>query len=382
MILKASIVGMLVVLVIVVYLSCMTHEEGFSDCPLPTVTAMDLSVGQVFKCMKKDAWHGKGVGKVYQYVGQRWVMETTLSPTVKVLDCSALKFTDNLPSTSTVSSSGLTNGQIFSCITGDITGGKGAGTKYQYFKNGNAVTVNESTLNPIIKLSDCSTLTFTAAAPTSLFQTTSNLLQNGQVFKCSAAGDILGGNGGTYQAIDATHAFATSLKPTIEVTDCSTATARVTLCSSTSTTSRRDDDDDDDDDDEYKSNQRNHRSLPSILLNSFGGQYRPNASAAAYQPAAPAAQPQRNNIRPQVSLSDTSQQAMHMKQQSDFLKDLQTVIRNELRLARATDSSAVASTSETSDSCGDSAALSQGNEYTSNMINKDSVPCWGCSLDY
>ncbi len=111
----------------------------------------------------------------------------------------------------------------------------------------------------------------------------------------------------------------------------------------------------------------------------------PAASAAAYQPAAPAAaaaQPQRNNIRPQVSLSDASQQAMHMKQQSDFLKDLQTVIRNELRLARATDSSAVASTSETSDSCGDSAALSQGKEYASNMIKKDSIPCWGCSLDY
>ena len=110
--------------------------------------------------------------------------------------------------------------------------------------------------------------------------------------------------------------------------------------------------------------------------------YQPAAPAAAAAPAAPAAQPQRNNIRPQVSLSDASQQAMHMKQQSDFLKDLQTVIRNELRLARATDSSAVASTSETSDSCGDSAALSQGKEYASNMIKKDSIPCWGCSLDY
>ena len=121
----------------------------------------------------------------------------------------------------------------------------------------------------------------------------------------------------------------------------------------------------------------------SYKQDGFVGQMAANQAsnpAAPAAPAAPQATPQRNDIRPQVSLSDTSQQAMHMKQQSDFLKDLQTVIRNELRLARATDSSAVASTG--SDSCGDSASLSQGKEYASNMIKKDSIPCWGCSLDY
>ena len=92
----------------------------------------------------------------------------------------------------------------------------------------------------------------------------------------------------------------------------------------------------------------------SYKQDGFVGQMAANQAsnpAAPAAPAAPQATPQRNDIRPQVSLSDTSQQAMHMKQQSDFLKDLQTVIRNELRLARATDSSAVASTSLPTTGC-------------------------------
>lgn len=111
-----------------------------------------------------------------------------------------------------------------------------------------------------------------------------------------------------------------------------------------------------------------------------------NSSSASYLgPPLPSAstpqsasKPNRLDITPDTDMSKTTQQAMHLKQQSDFLRDLQTMIRNELRVARATD----ASTIESDGSCDDTAAISQGKEYASNMIKKDSIPCWGCSLDY
>jgi hypothetical protein len=91
-----------------------------------------------------------------------------------------------------------------------------------------------------------------------------------------------------------------------------------------------------------------------------------------------AAKPKRTDIKPDIDISKTAQKAMYLKQQSDFLKDLQMMIRNELRSARATDSS----TMESKDSCDETSAISQGKEYASNTIKKDAIPCWGCSLDY
>lgn len=104
----------------------------------------------------------------------------------------------------------------------------------------------------------------------------------------------------------------------------------------------------------------------------------PLASAPSVVVPPSASRPNRTDITPDTDMSKTTQQAMHLKQQSDFLRDLQTMIRNELRVARATDASAM----ETDGSCDDTAAISQGKEYASNMIKKDSIPCWGCSLDY
>ena len=91
-----------------------------------------------------------------------------------------------------------------------------------------------------------------------------------------------------------------------------------------------------------------------------------------------ASRPNRIDITPDTDMRKATQQAMQLKQKSDFLRDLQTIIRNELRASRSTDTS----TMEKDSSCGDTDAISQGNEYASNMIKKDSIPCWGCSLDY
>jgi hypothetical protein len=101
-------------------------------------------------------------------------------------------------------------------------------------------------------------------------------------------------------------------------------------------------------------------------------------STAVPQTTQSAAKPKRTDIKADIDVSKTAQKAMYLKQQSDFLKDLQIMIRNELRSARATDSS----TMKSIDSCDETSAISQGKEYASNTIKKDAIPCWGCSLDY
>ena len=95
--------------------------------------------------------------------------------------------------------------------------------------------------------------------------------------------------------------------------------------------------------------------------------------------------PQRNDIASQVSISHTGYDAMALQQKSDLLKDIQKLFRNELIANRSTDSS-MKDTSSCSDNGSHSTA--QGQEYhkdgcqSAQYIKKDSIPCWGCSVDY
>ena len=123
-----------------------------------------------------------------------------------------------------------------------------------------------------------------------------------------------------------------------------------------------------------------------------------------------AASPQRNDIQPQVAMSDTSYDAMSLKQKSDLLTNIQKIFRNELLANRSTDSSVIDTTSS---SCSDTSSTQQGNEFNkasqkcdgpsdedsyrcpknpdgscppvpdmTQYIKKDAIPCWGCSVDY
>jgi len=127
-----------------------------------------------------------------------------------------------------------------------------------------------------------------------------------------------------------------------------------------------------------------------------------------------AAAPIRNDIKPEVSMSDTGYAAMALKQQSDLLSGIQNIVHNELIASRMTqpivpkDSKNVQSNATaqghdynqvknsakgnpqqatSSDSC-DQIKDSAPAPYQSSMpdmseyIRKDSIPCWGCSLDY
>ena len=209
----------------------------------------------------------------------------------------------------------MSGGMVFTCSTGDIRGGNGTGP-YQL-----------STVNGV------STITVATGS------TATVSISNCQALK-------LGAN----TASDVMMAAATTAPTTAATTAPATAptTAATTAPMTAPMTAR-----------------------PSTLGSSL-------TSATSTAVPQSASKPKRNDIRPDIDVSKTAQKAMYLKQQSDFLKDLQMMIRNELRSARATDSSTV----ESNGSCDETSAISQGKEYASNTIKKDAIPCWGCSLDY
>jgi len=123
--------------------------------------------------------------------------------------------------------------------------------------------------------------------------------------------------------------------------------------------------------------------------------------------AAPMAAPGTVNASmSQVPVSDNAYAAMMLQQKSEFLQDLQKIIRNELLAKRSTEP-VKETVSQKKATFTDS--IAQGKEYKknnlkdddgfgddhddhcgngkhcpdmSNYIKKDSIPCWGCSLDY
>jgi hypothetical protein len=133
-------------------------------------------------------------------------------------------------------------------------------------------------------------------------------------------------------------------------------------------------------------------------------------AGSASDAASDAALPQRNDVRPEVTMSDTSYNAMILKQKSDLLTNIQKIFRNELLANRSTDSSVI---DKTTSSSSDSSSTQQGKEFNKSSqkcdgssdednyrcpknpdgscppvpdmtqyIKKDSIPCWGCSVDY
>uniref|UniRef100_A0A6C0KS63 Uncharacterized protein n=1 Tax=viral metagenome TaxID=1070528 RepID=A0A6C0KS63_9ZZZZ len=146
------------------------------------------------------------------------------------------------------------------------------------------------------------------------------------------------------------------------------------------------------------------------------------APAVAASVLAPAASPQFNEVKPEVSVSDTGYVAMQAKQKSDLLSNIQKIVRNELLANRMTEPTIpTKKRDEYDNTVDDSHCTAQGSEfkkatpkrmskgcpdnsdpyddsdqpkdsvpkpYKSHMpdmskyIKKDSIPCWGCSLDY
>ena len=126
----------------------------------------------------------------------------------------------------------------------------------------------------------------------------------------------------------------------------------------------------------------------------------------SYDPSS-GSMPDRTDIDPDNTVSDMGSMAMALKYKSDLLKDLQKVVRNELIANRMTKrlEKDDGEDGECEDHDHDSDAMAQGREYgcqrqdqyrcpknpdgscppvpdMSDFIKKDSIPCFGCSLDY
>ena len=110
-----------------------------------------------------------------------------------------------------------------------------------------------------------------------------------------------------------------------------------------------------------------------------------NSAQSSHSLSAPA-QPVRNDVNPQVSVSNTGYDAMKLQNQSALLGNIKKIVQDELRTSRVQPENHPLALSGTSGSCSNS--TQQGSEYMngkedmSKYIKKDSIPCWGCSLDY
>ena len=116
--------------------------------------------------------------------------------------------------------------------------------------------------------------------------------------------------------------------------------------------------------------------------------------------------PDPTDITPDNQMSDMGSMTMALKYKSDLLKDLKKVVRNELIANRMTKRLKRDDSDNSEDnSDANSDAMAQGREYgchrqdtyrcpknpdgscppvpdMSDYIKKDSIPCFGCSLDY
>ena len=131
-----------------------------------------------------------------------------------------------------------------------------------------------------------------------------------------------------------------------------------------------------------------------------------SSSQASSEDATNITKPTRTDIVPQVTISPSGHDAALLQQKSELLKAIQKVVRNEVLANRNT----------TPMLCGDECsnenntvtdAAAQGQEYENSCykdkeyrcpknpdgscppvpdmtqyVKKDSIPCWGCSLDY
>ena len=130
--------------------------------------------------------------------------------------------------------------------------------------------------------------------------------------------------------------------------------------------------------------------------------------------AASSTTPQRNDVVPEVSLSESGYNAMKLQQKKELLKDIQKVVRNEILANRMTTPMMKEKKNDDmlsdDDDSEESDCTMQGKEYEASSqknngedeyrcpknpdgscppipdmtqyIKKDAIPCWGCSIQY
>ena len=121
------------------------------------------------------------------------------------------------------------------------------------------------------------------------------------------------------------------------------------------------------------------------------------------------AYPKNENVDPDTTLSQTAYEAIELQKRSKLLEDIQKTVRNEVLSARSTtpvepgcdtvQTELIAQGQEYTDTCykGNKDTCYNDTEYKcpknpdgscppipdmTKFIKKDSVPCWGCNIDY
>jgi hypothetical protein len=327
MILKLSIISLLIVLVIVLTLSYHFNQEGFNS-PLPNLNAALLPTGrdwQVFKCTVKDVPGGNGVGSVYEYrMSTNKVAETTRNPSANIADCSTLVLDPAVPRP-------RSRGNTGTPPAGAPAAGAPAGTP----PAGTPPAGTPPAGTPPAGTPPAGTPP--AGAP---------------VMGAPAAGappaTMVGPRGPPGPR--GLRGPAGPMGPPGPATgsDLSKGSSLVPASGA--------------------------GPAPYGTLGTLGSQL--NSSAAT---------PRRTDVQPENTLSDTAKTAMESQGKSDFLKSIQKIIRNELLATRSTDSDMIGSSDS---SCNGSDSTQQGQDYMSaksdmsKYIKKDSIPCYGCTLDY
>jgi len=251
-----------------------------------------------------------------------------------------------------VLASALTDGMVFTCVNVDVPNGTGVGSTYQYTAATNSIA--PSTAAPTAQVLDCSSLTLSAPlAPVNASKavTSAAVPSAAPVVPAAPVAPV---------AVPA----ATSSAPSPLVSMGPQGPQGPPGQPAPATGS--------------------DLSSGSSLVPPMGAGPAPYSTNAMPSTMGSGAMPQRNDVQPQIAMSSSSYDAMGLQQKSDLLANIQKIFRNELLASRSTDSSTIDPSSCASS---DTDSTSQGNEYhkgkdMSKYIKKDSIPCYGCSLDY
>lgn len=138
--------------------------------------------------------------------------------------------------------------------------------------------------------------------------------------------------------------------------------------------------------------QRTKNSIhPRPTINNQDAKYGPSGlhNIKGSMSAEAAAEPQRHDVQSQVTVSDTGFSALELQNKSALLNDIQKIVKQELLLSRnEPTNNPIAMRNQQTDGREDTDSTQQGSEFRSSrqdmskFIRKDSIPCWGCSLDY
>ena len=405
MILKLSIVGLFIVLVVVLTITYYTQLEGFI-ANKSAAGVLATSGELLFTCAANtDIRGGKGNGTVYKASSNGRggsVISVSQEPTATTMvsDCGCLKLGTNLAANVMMCTPGADDA-VADTPAAAATRAAAAATRAAAVAtkaaDAAAGTPEETAAISAAEAATAAATIATAAAAASTAASTRAASAAAALAAATTAAATA--TAGTPAATTAATALtaATSAATAAEATKVSTAAAATRAATVAAEAAA-------------KAAEAAAKAAEAASAATRVTAARTRASEAALTVGSSARNPQRNDVKPEVVMSDTSYDAMALKQKSDLLSSIQKMFRNELLANRSTDAS-IKDTSSSSYS--KSSSTQQGNEFNkasqkcddssdeesyrcpknpdgscppvpdmTQYIKKDAIPCWGCSVDY